>query len=115
MSVTVYRCSVQGLQLPGALQLPQLLPVAFFFEEPLHDLELHRQLADLRLHPLELALGRWRVPAFEAVRRPLEKDPPPPFQLVHGHLRLARDRPELLALQEPQHDLRLRARTPPLG
>src|SRR5207302_1399165 len=101
-------------QLPGALQLLQLLPVAFFFQEPLDDLELHRQLADLRLHALELPLRRWTVAPLEAARPALEKEPPPPLELVHWHLNLPRHRPQLLSLQEPQDDLALRTRTPPL-
>src|SRR5712692_8221301 len=115
MSVTVYRCSVPGLTAPRSASTSATPPVAFFFQKPLHDLELHRQLADLGLHPLELALRPRRVPPLEPVRAALEKDPPPPLELVHGYLHLPRDRPELLALQEPQYDLRLRPRTPPLG
>src|SRR5262245_54885348 len=38
--------------------------------------------------PAWLALGRRRVPALEAVQRPLEEDPPPPLKLGHRHLRL---------------------------
>src|SRR3989442_3452744 len=39
---------------PERFNFPQLLRVAFFFQEPLHDLQLHRELADLRLHSLEI-------------------------------------------------------------
>src|SRR5262249_54183014 len=86
-----------------------------FFEKPLHDLELHRQFADLCLHPLQFALRRRTVAPLEPVRPALEEDPPPPLELVHRHLDLARDRPQLLALEQPHHDLALHARTPPLG
>src|SRR5205809_2196044 len=115
MSVTVYRWCVPGLTARRSASTSATPPRSLFFQEPLHDLELHRELADLRLYPLELALGRRCVPALEPVRRALEEEPAPALELVHRHLNLPRHCPELLALQEPQHDLRLGPRTPPLG
>src|SRR5262249_52349572 len=44
---------------------------------PLHDLELHRQLADLRLDALELALRRRTVAPLEAVRPDFLRDGDP--------------------------------------
>src|SRR5437667_6082531 len=115
MCVTVYRWCVPGLTARRSASTSSTPPRSLFFQEPLHDLELHRQLADLRLHPLELSLRPRRVPPLEPVDPTLEEDPPPPLELVHRHLRLPRHRVQLLALQEPQHDLGLRSRTPPLG
>src|SRR4030095_9850072 len=103
------------LRAPRSASTSSVPPRSLFFQEPLHDLELHRQLAYLRLHPLEFALGPRRVLALEPVRPSLQEAPPPPLELVHRHLRLPRHRPKLLALQQPQDDLHLRARTPPLG
>src|SRR5207253_6597213 len=96
----------------------QLLPVAFFFQEPLHDLELHRQLADLHLHALELALGLRRVPALEPVHRALEEEPTPALELVHRHLNLPRycpraPRPSRAAARSPSSPAHPTARVAP--